>query len=81
MSSKATRLVLENSGDSPCRVTFEPEGAEVLLGAGDRLAIEIHSDGDGEVMELNHYPDGIAVWAIGRARTLVWDSSGQRIQV
>lgn len=81
MSDRVVRFVLENSGDGSCRVSFEPEGAEVLLDAGGQLTVEIHGEGEGDSMELNHYSDGIAVWAIGRTRTLVWDSSGQRVHV
>lgn len=79
--SRTVRLKLHASAGQPCRVYFEPEGAETVLADDDWLEIEIVGGDETGLTEITYLPEGIMVWVPSRAHTRVWDSAGARIPV
>jgi hypothetical protein len=79
--ARSVRLTLETSSTTPCRVFFEPEGAEVGLPATETFTVEIRGGDESGPVEITHSPDALTVWAPAGAETLVWDSSGTQLSV
>jgi len=59
-------------------VSFEPEGAEHLLVAGDWFKVEIVGSKDGEP-EITYLPDGLIIGAWSGATTRVWNKAGEEL--
>lgn len=67
--------------DAPqCKVFFEPEGAEVVLSAGDWFNVEI-SGPPPAITEVSFVPDGIIVTAWRGADTRVRNRAGKDLDV
>ena len=74
------KLSLTCIREPSCVVSFEPEGAQHELVAGDIFHVEIVGSGSGEV-EIVHRPHGLSVWAWGGAETTVHNKAGNRLSV
>ena len=59
-------------------VSFEPEGAEHQLKAGDSFTVEMIGPKRGDP-ELSYLPDGLIVGAWAGARTRVWNKTGEQL--
>jgi hypothetical protein len=59
-------------------VSFEPEGAQHLLVAGDWFKVEIVGSEDGEP-EISYIPEGLIVGAWPGAATRVWNKAGDEL--
>ena len=56
-------------------VSFEPEGAQHRVAAGDWLKVEM-TGGEGGQPEISYLPDGLIVGAWPGAATRVWNKAG-----
>jgi hypothetical protein len=59
-------------------VSFEPEGANHVLRAGDWFRVEMVGPEDGEP-EISYLPESLIVGAWSGARTRVWDKAGDQL--
>jgi len=59
-------------------VSFEPEGAQHRLSAGDSFKVEIVGPGDGEP-EVSYHPAGLIIGAWAGAVTRVWNKAGDEL--
>ncbi len=59
-------------------VSFEPEGAQHQLAAGDWFKVEIVGAEGGEP-EISYVPDGLIIGAWTGARTRVWNKAGEEL--
>jgi hypothetical protein len=60
-------------------VSFEPEGSQHRLEAGDYFKVEIVGSGDGEP-EVSYVPDGLIIGAWAGARTRVCNKAGAELR-
>lgn len=67
------------AGDKPMTVTFEIQGDELRLAAGDYMIVEYESaDGIADDVHVEHHQEGITVYT-PLSRWRVWSSAGTEI--
>ena len=59
-------------------VSFEPEGAQHRLRAGDSFKVEIVGPEGGDP-EVSYLPDGLMIGAWAGAETRVWNRAGDEL--
>jgi hypothetical protein len=64
-----------------CTVYFEPEGGHVELVRDEVITIEMVGDNEPAIPEIAHVADGISVCAWAGAKTVAWDSDGNRLDI
>lgn len=74
------KLILTCIQGPRCNVYFEPEGAEMVLEAGDVFTVEMEGAGPG-VPEISYLPSGISICAWDRAETRAWNRAGERLKI